>query len=204
MPTDQVQYALMSKAAYKMNNNLKSKEDRMQDAMGVLNDGGVTGYAMDRQESNSKRAVFVNEATKEVVISHRGTDPTSAANLSTDFALALGLESMTRRYKNARDRDAATIAKYPDHKVSLTGHSMGASISTNSSIHNNIPAHIFNSGSGLLNPTHFLKPKKQNRNITHYTTLGDPLSLTAKLKPTKQVYVAQKEGHNAHALANFY
>lgn len=203
MPTDQAKYALMSKAAYSMNDNLKSKEHRMQDAMGVLDAGGVKGFSMDTQESNSKRAVFVNEATKQVVISHRGTDPTTAANLSTDFAIALGLESMTRRYKNATARDAATKEKYKGYNLHLTGHSLGGSIATRSAVANNIPASVYNPGSGLLNVSHFLKPKKQGR-VTNYTTLGDPLSLTSKLRPTKKVYVAQKKGFNAHALANFY
>ena len=200
--SDQERYALFAKSVYRMNDPLKSKETRMADAMSVISDGGVTGFDMDRSESNSKRGVFVNNDTKEVIISHRGTDPSMAANLTTDAAIALGVEGFTRRYKNARDRDRETILKYPDHKVSLTGHSLGANISTNSSIANNVPAHVFNAGSGLLNFSHFLKPKKQKRNITHYTTVGDPLSLTAKLKPTKQVFVAQK-GMNPHSLDNF-
>lgn len=200
--SEQAKYALMSKAAYKMNNSLKSKEDRMGDAMSVLTDGGLEGFSMDRQESNSKRAVFVNPASKEVVISHRGTDPTAGSNLSTDVAIALGLESMTRRYKNATARDAATKDKYKGYNIQLTGHSLGGSIATNSAVANNIPAKVYNSGGGLLNFSHFMKPKKQQR-VTHYTTVADPLSLTSKLRPTKQVYVKQK-GLNPHSLSNFF
>ena len=126
--SDQERYALFAQSVYRMNDPLKSKETRMADAMSVISDGGVTGFDMDRSESNSKRGVFVNNDTKEVIISHRGTDPSMAANLTTDAAIALGVEGFTRRYKNARDRDAETIAKYPDHKVSLTGHSLGGAV----------------------------------------------------------------------------
>lgn len=200
---DQKRYALFSQAAYRMNSPLKSKETRMQDAMSVVNEGGITGFEMDRAESGSKRAVFVNKQTKEVVIAHRGTDPKLASNLSTDFAVALGLEGMTRRFSNAAERDAATQDKYQGYKVSLTGHSLGATIATHSSKNNNMKAYLFNAGSGLLNPSHYIRPKKQSRNITHYSTAADPLSLTSKLKPFKQVIVSRKPGNNPHSLANF-
>ena len=200
---NQKKYALFAKAAYRMEDPIKSKQTRMEDAMAVVSEGGIKGFDMDVQESNSKRVVWVNQDTKEVVIAHRGTNPKLASNLTTDFAVALGVEGLTRRFKNATDRDAATIAKYPNYKVSLTGHSLGGTIATNSSKANNTKAYVYNAGSGILNPSHYFRPKKQNRNITHYSTFADPLSLTAKLKPHKQVIIDRKDGENPHSLANF-
>jgi hypothetical protein len=201
--TDQTKYALFSKAAYRMNDPLKHKQTRMDSAMSVIKEGGVTGFEMDRAESGSKRAVFVNKQTKEVVIAHRGTDPKLASNLSTDFAVALGLEGMTRRFSNAAEKDAGTQEKYKGYKVSLTGHSLGATIATHSSKQNNLKAYLFNAGSGILNPSHYIRTQKQNRNVTHFSTAADPLSLTAKFKPHKQVIVSRKPGNNPHSLDNF-
>lgn len=200
---EQKKYAAFSKASYKMNDPLKDKKTRMDEAMGVIEANGVSGFRMDKEETSSKRAVFVNDTTREVVISHRGTDPKLASNLSTDVALALGVEGLTQRYKNATIRDANTKVKYDGYDVRLTGHSLGGSISQHSAGQNGLKAVVYNSGSGMLNPSHFLRPKKQKRNVTHYSVMSDPLSFTSMFRPANQQTVARKTGVNPHALDNF-
>lgn len=75
-----------------------------------------------------------NDTTEitEIIISFRGTQPTNWKNIITDFGLALGSEPNTQDLANKFVKDI--IGDYPEANISLTGHSLGATLAEVASI----------------------------------------------------------------------
>ena len=114
------------------------------------------------------------------------------------------MQNTTERFKRATRKDAKIKNAYPDYNITLTGHSLGASIGTNSSTKNNMKGVFFNIGSGVPSLSSFLKDRrKTNPNIKHYSTNYDIVSIQSKKYPIKQIKVKTKKGLSAHALENF-
>ena len=200
---DQEKYANFSKASYQLYDPLKSKSVNQQNSLKTLTDAGIDGFTIHPSSSN-KRGVYINDTTKEVVIAHRGTNPTSSANIMSDVAIGLGFQSSTERFKRAVRNDKKIKNKYPDYDITITGHSLGSTIGYNSASKNNIKGEFFNMGSNIT-PYKSLtnKFRTKNDNITHYSTILDPISLGAKTEPINQVIIKRKQGLNPHSLENF-
>ena len=121
------------------------------------------------------------------VISVKGTDVKQKKDLISDIKLGLGFSNSDKQFKQRRN-DIKNIIKTNDGDNYLTGHSLGASISTSAmvkskSIRDNIKkADVFNTGytksfhdemsSGLKK-----SDKKELKNkLTHHRTKGDLIS----------------------------
>ena len=200
---DQQKYANFSKASYKLYDPLKSKEQNFKNSLQVLSDVGINDFKIHPSSSN-KRGVYINDNTKEIVIAHRGTDTSSKSNLMSDVAIALGFSGSTERFKRATRKDAKIKKAFPKHDITITGHSLGSQIGTQSATKNDMKGVFYNIGSGVPNLSSFIKDRRKiNTNIKHYSTPYDPISIQSKKYPIIQIPVETKKGLNAHALENF-
>jgi hypothetical protein len=157
------------------------------------------GYKIDRDLSDANRKTFVSDSG-DVVVANAGTQlkkgrRKALADIQSDIALALGLESKDKRFKQALDHNQKVKAKYcPDGKcVTQTGHSLGGTVSDYVSRRDGNQAITFNKGSGLN------KTSKRSKN---YYTAGDVISTLGIFGEGENV-VVRRGGKNKHALSNF-
>jgi len=201
---EQQKYAHFSNAAYSLNNPLHSRAVNQANSIKVLNDAGITGYEI-HPSSNHQRGVYINNDKKDIVIAHRGTKPSSFSNLQSDIAIGFGMQGSTNRFKRAVKRDKKIKDAFPNHNITLTGHSLAGSLGSQSSKENDIKGVFYNIGSGvptLSTLSQHLQPK--NNNITHYSVNFDPVSIQSKKYNINQINVKRKNGVNAHSLENFF
>lgn len=200
---EQQRYAHFSNASYSLYNPLKSKAVNQVNSLKVLTDAGINGYEL-HPSSNHQRGVYINNNTKDIVISHRGTNTSSRSNLISDVSIGFGTQGSTERFKRAIRKDAKIKKAFPDHNIQLVGHSMGGTIGTQSSRENNIKGIFYNIGSGVPTLSSILSQRQpKNNNITHYSTNFDPISIQSKKFNINQVSVKTKKGNNPHDLQNF-
>tara|TARA_B100001094_G_C18155435_1_gene786147 strand:+ start:1271 stop:1882 length:612 start_codon:yes stop_codon:yes gene_type:complete len=200
---EQEKYANFSKAAYSLYNPLQSKATNQQTSLKILEDADIKGYRLHPSSSN-KRGVYINDNTKDIVIAHKGTTATSKANILSDVNIAIGLQNTTERFKKAVRQDAKIKNAFPEYNITLTGHSLGGNIGTNSATKNNMKGVFYNIGSGVPSFSSFLTDRRKiNKNIKHYSTNYDIVSIQSKKFPIKQIKVKTKPGLSAHALENF-
>ena len=200
---EQQRFAHFSNAAYSLYNPLQSKAVNQAKSLKVLKDAGINGYDL-HPSSNHQRGVYINNNTKDIVIAHRGTNTSSRANLISDVAIGLGTQGSTERFKRAVRKDAKIKKAFPDHTIQLTGHSLAGTIGSQSSTKNNIKGIFYNIGSGVPTLSSILSQRQpKNKNITHYSTNYDPISIQSKKFNINQVSVKTKKGINPHALQNF-
>jgi hypothetical protein len=105
----------------------------------------------------------------------------------------LGLDRWGDRTKEVKSVVDSAKDKYKDYNHTLTGHSLGAKVSTNISRQTGLPAVVFNTGSSPLSAISdriaklFGRDHKDSK-VTQYTTNQgmtiDPLSISGKLLGT--------------------
>jgi hypothetical protein len=170
------------------------------------------GYYADAELSNRNRVVYVDAESKRAVIAFRGTQPTSAEkwnDFGTDVGVALGIESVTPRFRQALRTGKQARAKYPDYEITATGHSLGASQALYLNKRMGIPAVSFSEHvpfrgvsseitSGILE--HALGPSRVKR-VTRYTTALDPIAATTNIS-TRHHVVPQSQ-KDPHSIDNF-
>lgn len=86
----------------------------------------VGDYALVPGLSSSEVLVYVDPATKQAVVTVRGTANKSDA--ATDVAVAAGQLHRTPRFKRTTMQVDQAIAQLGGYKVHLTGHSLGGSL----------------------------------------------------------------------------
>jgi hypothetical protein len=186
-------------------------------ADGAYGRKGVDGWELDTDLSNSNRAVYHKDG--KAVVSFRGTDLSGSKNrwkdLGTDVLLALGLESMSTRFQNAKKTTDAALTKYGEGNVSLTGHSLGGSQALYVHQKTGLDTHAFNPGvspldvfrsGGQMDESFVLSgfPKKtMGRNARAYITRTDLIGGLAPLtKGLKTIVIGQKT-RSPHSIKNF-
>ena len=94
----------------------------------------IDGYVLDEKLSNLYGKVYVNEDSKKVVLSFRGT---GMENLGTDwinnliFAVSDPAYKLTPRYRTALKMYKDAVRKYKDYQFELLGHSQSGIIVNN-------------------------------------------------------------------------
>lgn len=169
----------------------------------------IEGYTIDPEFTNKNRTLYVNNDTNEAIYSFRGTDIKNKHDLATDTLLALGLQDLSARFKNAKKSTKEALKKYPNLKT--TGHSLGGSqslyinsklgldsITYNPFVNPSIPRR--NTLNKIIYNTFIKKPV--NTNSVIYKTIDDPISAFANLSNSKVVEMKSKR-KNAHSLKNF-
>lgn len=140
----------------------------------------VDGFVYKPEYSNSTMAVY--EKNGNIVFAFRGT--WSIKDLFTDFKLAVGRLTSSRRFKQAEDDVRHTLRYFPKHtNIIFTGHSLGGSIATLMAIKYEELGYGFNIGVGI--------PEKVDRfraeGVTLYAIEGDPISKLVKYLPYKVI-----------------
>lgn len=173
------------------------------------------GYTIDKEHSNRNRTLYHNAETGKAVLAFRGTElhtKNKKGDLGTDALLALGLQKLSSRFRNAKKATGHAIEKYGKDNLTLTGHSLGGSQALYANSHYKVPAHTYNPG---VSPSMVRKDlfdslsaklfkKKPHTNANIYTTGKDLISgLSPLLTRAKTFIVKQKKGASAHSLSNF-
>ena len=154
-------------------------------------------WAIDSKLTTPDVVVMKNDKTKQIVHSVAGTRLSSTANrfrdLRSDLGIVLGLDRWGDRTKEVKSVVDSAKDKYKDNNHTLTGHSLGAKVSTNISRQTGLPAVVFNTGSSPLSAISdriaklFGRDHKDSK-VTQYTTNQgmtiDPLSISGKLLGT--------------------
>ena len=92
-----------------------------------LRDPSVGSYALDRELSNARAAVYYDQGANACIVANRGTEGT-LQDWSNNLALVAGQYTETDRWKNALDTQMQVRAKYPGAKITNVAHSQSQAI----------------------------------------------------------------------------
>jgi hypothetical protein len=195
------EYAAMASGAYAPQKGKDPLAQLLLFSGGTIKDGEFTVL-----ESTVNYTVFQKEASREIVLSIRGT--ARAADWASNFLIGIGaltsdprtreLFTVVRKYKKLR-RD-----------VSVTGHSLGGALAAMLSKSENVAGVTFNMGAGLaerISSGKLADKRGENSSsLIHFNTGRDPLSIAgAMVNPLKQAKVFYVRGgeKNPHSMSNF-
>ena len=192
-------YAQIAKRAYSGNSD------------GPLPDG----YIIDPNHTNRNRVLAVNATTKHAVLGYRGTDlldrKKGPADLGQDVLLALGLQSAGSRFKNGVKAAKAVKTAYPDYKLDLTGHSLGASTAAYAKskvkdtgyvgFSEHVPASDVQKELTKNVVERLVNPRKSDS--VSYLVAGDPVSWTKAASFSKNTFTVSQSAKSPHSIDNF-
>lgn len=115
-------------------------------------DAQTRGFRVDEMLTSDENLVLYNPATREVVISFRGTVPT-AKDLATDLSIGLGMHTSSQRYRQSVELTRIVQKKYGGmgyNPVEVAGHSLGGGIAAFvANQDGSITAHVYNGAISL-------------------------------------------------------
>lgn len=204
---DQKKYAMLSQIAY------DSYYTSPEEANAKLKDY-MPAHSIILEDTTKNSTVIQkinNKGEREITIAYRGTDPTNALDLVADAVIFSGniteyFNVPVGRFKQAEDTYKRIKAKYPDAKITLTGHSLGAREALLIGEKYNVPTQVFNVGSS---PIDFLVPNAEKKDfIKIYNVATDPISISSRYDTSQEVIDVPNRGNpinplSAHALTNF-
>lgn len=193
--------------------------DQMQTAATLANAAytrqAPDGWTVDSALSNRNRVALVNNETGKAVLSFRGTDLKSKQNkwkdLGSDALLAVGLQELSSRFRNAKKATKQAIDKYGSDNLELVGHSLGGSQALYSNAKYGVKTTALNPGvspknarKGLLDKLGdaLFKRKAHSSATIYHSGPRDPISALSPLVNARVVQVKPR-GKNAHSLSNF-
>lgn len=193
-------FAILSKASYSATPN------------DVLEGFGLSRqFQILRQYTNPDMLTVKDKSTGKVIVAVRGTDQHDKTgnrirDLADDYRIATGENERVSRKFEVEKVVKRVIKRFGKDKVILTGHSLGAFVSTKISDDLGVKAVVFNIGSSPMDDT-----TGKNDDITHYTTndvfkgVIDPLSVTSVLRDDYRTIKVKKKGGNiaVHSIDNF-
>ena len=181
--------------------------EKPNDRLEWLKDKGITEYDIDNEFSNEKEFVAHNPDTKKTVYSIRGTVPTNISDLASDLAIAYDTEKVFKlgsRYNDSLKKANSVINKYGKENTTLTGHSLGATISSNIGKELDLSSYNYNTGSSLADLGHGVRKRigckvtdseaceRDRTNTKYYRTTIDPISLSSISQVGTHHRIAQK------------
>ena len=164
------------------------------------------GYVLDTDPTitSLEHRVYTRDDDKVAVVVHRGTK--TYKDYGSDALLALGLEKLSPRFREARRVTDAVKKKYPEHEVFGLGHSLGGSIAEQSGADQVI---TYNKGAKIPTFSELVAAtvgrNKIDRKQTDIRDKKDLFSLFSFADNTKKVQFNNKKQHllDAHSLDNF-
>lgn len=170
----------------------------------------VEGYTIDKELSNAKGTVYVNNATGKVTVAFAGTQvdmphkPKSwkdakrqwgatkkgAKDVWADVHIFQGTQDQSEEFKKAERQYLAVTKKYGNENVDLTGHSLGGSKAAYISSKYGAQAETFNQGMTPLYPSNV-----DMGNVTAHVTTGDVVSAGVHLSKVTGSGVHIKKYH---------
>lgn len=140
----------------------------------------LRGYSLVPALSTKETSVYVDPKTKQAIVASRGT--ASSSDWKSDVAIAGGFLGETARYKRSEREMRNAISNLSGYNVSVTGHSLGASIAKEFA--SNHPAYRtvgFNTGYSVYDAAASLPGLKRKRhqdgaNYSEYLNNADLVS----------------------------
>lgn len=125
---EQAEGAIFSELAYHMLDN-NTKEQNVENINDFLQDEKMEGWYVSPHLSDKNMVTYVNDTTREVNISHRGTDVTgrtTKSDIKADVLLGIGAETQSDKFKKRVKRTEHIINAIPeDYTIYGSGHSLG-------------------------------------------------------------------------------
>lgn len=187
---NQRRYSLISKAGYDTHYN---DVDTAEKNLKVY----LPAHDIIREFTDQESTTVIKkhpDGQDEIIFTIRGTDPTSKEDLYADAFILAGLPvNSTSRYMNAENKYIKLRQQYPDAKIILTGHSLGATIGLDLAKKYDLEAHLFNIGSS---PMEYITGFPQGGNkVTIYHIKGDPISVTNSLGSKDRIVYTQTNSY---------
>lgn len=187
---NQRRYSLISKAGYDTHYN---DVDTAEKNLKVY----LPAHDIIREFTDQESTTVIKkhpDGQDEIIFTIRGTDPTSKEDLYADAFILAGLPvNSTSRYINAENKYIKLRQQYPDAKIILTGHSLGATIGLDLAKKYDLEAHLFNIGSS---PMEYITGFPQGGNkVTIYHIKGDPISVTNSLGSKDRIVYTQTNSY---------
>ena len=114
-------HAKFAQAAYTLNMPSLKNNQRIERANAIIGDDYKTHEASNRNVS-----LYMNDKTKEAVISHRGTAFNNKHDLAGDLAFIFGNEAHSKEFDKRRNRSEKILKHVPkDYKLHMNGYSYG-------------------------------------------------------------------------------
>jgi hypothetical protein len=178
-------------------------------------------YSKVDRLSSADISTFKHDLDNHYIVAHRGTDLHSdqkTKQIKADLGILLGNRDQNKLHKQ-RTKETERIVKSiketdPEHKVYLTGHSLGGSTAHHAMVkspyvrENVTELHTFNAGSSPLQ-SKGLSPKNKaysviERKSTHHTIQGDAIagSVKSNLIGTHKTYKNKQKPTVAQMVLN--
>lgn len=162
----------------------------------------VDGWQRDIELSNVDRSVYHKNGKAKVAYSGtRIGGKNKWRDLGTDILIGIGAQDASSRFKNSTKTANLAIAKYGKENVSLTGHSLGGSLSQYVSRKTGLKATGF---SAAMSPIDLAR-KRTYSNFHSVSTSADPISLITHhhAKRIGKKTAVKQSKKNPHSMSNY-
>jgi hypothetical protein len=159
--------------------------------------GAAAGYVYDPALSGKKTSVYVNPATRQVSIAHRGTEAKDRHDIVNDIALAVGALGRTTRARRAKKTTSDVKRKYAGYQVTQTGHSLGGAVAAHEGKRSGTDVVAFSRGAGVGSIGASRAPGQ--RDYVHRRDIVPLLSRLEK-KGSSQYRVSRAKVKNPHSI----
>ena len=138
------------------------------------------GYQYDKINSTKKIAIYYKD--KKAIIGFRGTKVTSLRDLHSDAFIMLNKMGENKYFREAESNFINIVSSYPNHKLDLTGHSLGGAITLYLTSIPDLKEVIYNNT--VFNPgitqapikKHIIEAYAKNKKNRFIVKKGDPIS----------------------------
>jgi hypothetical protein len=176
----------------------------------------LPGYDQDMDLSSAEVAVWVHKTEPRIILAFRGTVvslkdlKSTLKDIRSDLAITTGLTDKNKRFKEAQAVYRRVEAKYPSHKIQVTGHSLGGSLAQTVVRKENVEGVVFNPGQGAGG----LKKKVEEDcggaekkdycdKLTTHKIEGDPVSAIAGLHGNVVTHKGEGGAFSRHTIDAF-
>lgn len=164
------------------------------------------GLHLDLEFTNKNSSCYFND--KRCIIAFRGTDVKNARHLHMDSYVLFNNMRENSYFKEAEIMLLKLALKYPDHKIEVTGYSLGGAISLYLlDNHEKLVTRcvVFNPGITLVPyKENILRRYAENNKAFFIIKLGDPISNSILKYSPKNLICLKKENKNIEDLHSIY
>lgn len=212
-PTEKVsEYAALAEASYARERRGKQKQlnKHAKNIRKHSKAEDIGNFIVDTDlKLGPHTTVYKNTKDNRIVVAYRGTQVSDFSDMSTDLAIALGAENISKRFrKHKRDFQNITAHYGDDKDYVVVGHSLGGSIASfiTNEFDDVSEAHVFNPGSGISSLRERVSSKDSsdlNNRLHRHFMVGDPISYLGHTNAGVNDHVYTVPGVFNHSIHNF-